>query len=105
MDTIPEVLSQKDALSGQILKELNDTLEKMVDSYVDANMAMDIPVLLYRPGQKTIIEKQNYVSGGKTLTRSVSRSFAFTYDNYFYGKKATEITDASECSLIAGSTF
>ena len=41
----------------------------MVDSYVDANMAMDIPVLLYRPGQN-YYWKQTYVSGGKTLTRS-----------------------------------
>ena len=105
MDTVPEVMSQKDALSGKIIKELNDTLEKMVDSYVDGNMAMDIPLLLYRPGQKTITEKQTYESGGRTLTRFVNRTFAFTYDNYFYGKKASEITDASECSLIAGSTF
>lgn len=91
------MISKKDELTGQILKELNDTLEKVIDTYVDNNMAMDIPLLVSRPGQKTITEKNGI--------QSVNRIFNYTYDNYFYGKKASEITEASQCGLIRGSTF
>ena len=77
----------------------------MIDEYVDTNMALDIPLLINRPGQKTITEKQTYSSGGKTLTRNVNRTFSFVYDNYFFGKKASQITSASDCSLVRGSEF
>jgi len=76
-------------------------LEKLIDSYVDNNLSLDIPVLVNRPFQKTITETQNI--GGKL--RQVSRTYNFVYDNYFYGTKAGAITTASECSLIRGSTF
>lgn len=59
VDTIPELITTKDALSGQILKEGNDTLEKIIDTYVDTNLSLDIPVLVSRPFQKTILESQN----------------------------------------------
>lgn len=101
VDTLPEIITKKDELSAQVLKELNDTLEKVIDTYVDQNMALDIPLLVSRSGQKTITENQT--SGGRT--RQVSRTFSYTYDNYFYGTKASDITDASQCSLIRGSTF
>jgi hypothetical protein len=105
VDTIPEIITKKDELSVQVIKELNDTLEKIIDTYVDQNMAMDIPILISRDGQKTIIEKESYISKGRTLTRQVNRNFNYTYDNYFYGKKASEMTGADQCSLIRGSTF
>ncbi len=97
VDTIPEMISKKDELTGQILKQLNDTLEKIIDTYIDQNMAMDIPLLASRDQKKTITEKVGL--------RWVSQVFDYTYDNYFYGKKAADITDASQCSLIRGSTF
>jgi hypothetical protein len=59
VDTIPELITTKDALTSQILKEGNDSLEKMIDSYVDNNLSLDIPVLVSRPFQKTITETQN----------------------------------------------
>lgn len=59
VDTIPELITTKDALAGQVIKESNDVLEKLIDSYVDSNLSMDIPVLVSRPGQKTITENQN----------------------------------------------
>lgn len=105
VDTIPEVISKKDELTGQILKELNTTLEKIIDSYVDENMSLDIPLLINRGGTKTISEKQTYSSGGRTLTRIVNRPFDYVYDNFIYGRKASDIKNASECSLIRGSTF
>lgn len=68
-------------------------------------MSMDIPLLISRSGKKNISEKETYKSGGRTLTRQVNRSFNYTYDNYIFGKKASEITDASDCSIIRGSIF
>ncbi|MCB9807461.1 hypothetical protein H6768_06370 [Candidatus Peribacteria bacterium] len=59
MDTIPELITTKDALSGQIIKEGNDALEKIIDDYVDSYLSLDIPVLVSRPFQKTIVETQN----------------------------------------------
>lgn len=97
VDTMPELITTKDALTGQVIKESNDALEKLIDTYVDNNLALDIPVLVSRPGQKTISERSG--------ERLVSRTYNFTYDNYFYGTKASEITNASQCSLIRGTNF
>jgi hypothetical protein len=97
VDTIPELITTKDALVGQVIKESNDALEKMIDVYIDSNLALDIPILVSRPGQKTISEKSG--------ERFVSRTYNFVYDNYFYGTKASEITNASQCSLIRGTSF
>lgn len=100
VDTMPELITKKDALTVQVLKELNDALEKAIDTHVDKNIAMDIPLLVHRPGQKTITETQTYKQDGKTRTRQVKKNFTYTYDNYFYGTKALNITDASQCSLM-----
>lgn len=69
----------------------------MIDVYIDSNLSLDIPILVNRPGQKTISEKSG--------ERFVSRTYNFVYDNYFYGTKASEITSASQCSLIRGTSF
>lgn len=58
VDTLPELITTKDALAGQIIKESNDVLEKMIDNYADANLSLDIPILVSRPAQKTIIETE-----------------------------------------------
>jgi hypothetical protein len=79
------------------LERNDDALEKMIDVYIDSNLALDIPILVSRPGQKTISEKSG--------ERFVSRTYNFVYDNYFYGTKASEITNASQCSLIRGTSF
>ncbi len=69
----------------------------MIDGYADSNLSLDIPILVSRPGQKTISERSG--------ERFVSRTYDFVYDNYFYGTKASAITSASECSLIRGTSF
>lgn len=101
MDSLPELITTKDELAGQIIKESNDVLEKMIDTYVDNNLSIDIPILVSRPTQKTVTESQ-VISGKRT---SVSRTYSFVYDNYFYGTKASEITTAESCSLNRWSTF
>lgn len=68
----------------------------MIDSYVDSNLSLDIPILLSRPLEKTITER-DIVDG---RARQVSRTYSFMYDNYFYGTQASAITSASQCSLI-----
>lgn len=97
VDTIPELITTKDALSTQIIKEGNDALEKLIDTYVEGNLSLDIPILVSRPFQKTITETDG--------RRRVTRTYNFVYDNYFYGTKANAIKSASDCSLIRGSTF
>lgn len=62
----------------------------MIDTYVDNNLSLDIPILLNRPVQKTISERD--VVDGKV--RQVSRTYNFMYDNYFYGTQASAITSA-----------
>ncbi len=69
----------------------------MIDAYADNNLSLDIPILVSRPGQKTISERSG--------ERFVSRTYNFVYDNYFYGTKASAITSASQCSLIRGTNF
>lgn len=91
------MITTKDALAGQVIKESNDALEKLIDTYADNNLSLDIPILVSRPGQKTISERSG--------ERFVSRTYNFVYDNYFYGTKASVITSASECSLIRGTNF
>jgi len=57
LDTLPELITKKDALSVQIIKESNDVLEKIIDTYVDNNLSLDIPILVSRSGKKTIQEE------------------------------------------------
>lgn len=102
---MPEIITQKDAITTQVLKETNDMLEKVIDQYVDTSMSLDIPLLVSRPGSKTISEIEYYQQGGKTRSRYVSRTYDFSYENYFYGSKASTITDARMCSLFRGSSF
>jgi hypothetical protein len=80
------LITTKDALAGQVIKESNDVLEKLIDTYADNNLSLDIPILVSRPGQKTISERSG--------ERFVNRTYNFVYDNYFYGKKASAITNA-----------
>jgi len=101
VDTIPELITKKDALTSQILKEGNNILEKIIDTYVESNLSLDIPILVSRPFQKTITE----TSGSGRNLRRVTRTYNFTYDNYFYGAKATTMSTAAECSLVRGSSF
>lgn len=84
-DTVPELIQQRDALSTQILRQANDSFEKLVNEYIEGSLSVDIPVLVKREDS--------------------SRSKLFTYTNYFFGKKANTLWDASECSLVRGSTF
>lgn len=97
VDTIPELITTKDALSAQVIKEGNDVLEKLIDTYIEGNLSLDIPILVNRPFQKTITETDG--------RRQVSRTYNFVYDNYIYGAKANTIRTASECSIVRGSTF
>jgi hypothetical protein len=46
---MPEVITQKDAITTQVIKEANDTLEALIDQYVDTSMSLDVPVLISRP--------------------------------------------------------
>lgn len=101
VDTIPELITTKDTLTSQIIKEWNDVLEKLIDSYVDSNLSLDIPILVSRPFQKTIRE----IDGSGRRAREVSRTYNFVYDNYFYGTQAHQIKSAADCSLIRGSSF
>lgn len=101
VDTIPELITTKDDLTGQIIKEWNDALEKLIDSYVDSNLSLDIPILMSRPFQKTIRETQ----GSGRNRREVSRTYNFVYDNYFYGTRANQVKSAADCSLVRGSSF
>lgn len=100
VDTIPQIITQKDALSSTIIKGANDAFEKLLDTYIDQNVAMDVPVLVSRTVQKKFSELEQYQSGGKVQNRTVSRQLMFTYDNYFYGQKASDIKSASECGLV-----
>lgn len=97
VDTIPELITTKDALSTQVIKEGNDALEKLIDTYVDTTLSLDIPILVSRPFQKTITETEG--------RRRQTRTYNFVYDNYIYGAKANTIKTAADCSLIRGSTF
>lgn len=101
VDTIPELVTTKDALAAQVIKESNDVLERLIDTYTDTNLSLDIPILVSRPAQKTIVENEKI--NGKV--RQVSRTYNFVYDNYFYGTQASTITSAAQCSLIRGSSF
>lgn len=97
VDTIPELITTKDTLSTQVIKEGNDALEKLIDTYVDTTLSLDIPILVSRPFQKTVTETEG--------RRRQTRTYNFVYDNYIYGAKANTIKTAADCSLIRGSTF
>lgn len=85
VDTMPELIQKRDAISSQVLREINDSLEKIVDDYVIGSLSIDIPVLVSR--------------------NKSAQSENFIYTNYFFGKKASSIKDASECSLLRWSSF
>jgi hypothetical protein len=80
VDTMPELIQERDIISSQILREVNDSFEKVVNDYIEGSLSVDMPVLVKR---------------SKT-----ARSESFTYTNYFFGNKASNIKDASECSIL-----
>lgn len=79
------MIQERDTLSTRILKEANDSFEKLVDEYIEGSLSVNIPVLVSR--------------------NTSARGENFTYTNYFFGKKADTLSSAAECTLIRGSTF
>jgi len=81
LDMMPQLIQQRDVISSQILWEANDAFEKIVNNYIEWSLSLDIPVLVSRSNND------------------------FSYTNYFLGKKASLLQDASECSILRGSSF
>lgn len=49
VDTMPELIQQRDKLSTQILQQINTTFETVINDYIERAMSVDIPVLVSRP--------------------------------------------------------
>ncbi|MDD3145600.1 MAG: hypothetical protein PHV23_05865, partial [Candidatus Gracilibacteria bacterium] len=83
VDFIPYLISALDIVNDQIIKELNDDLELEIDKLVENGLSrkIAIPVTF------------NYID------ESVNE----TYENYLFGKKASTITTAEQCSFYRGS--
>ncbi len=48
VDTMPELIQERDKLSTQILQQTNTTFETLINDYIERAMSVDIPVLVSR---------------------------------------------------------
>jgi hypothetical protein len=48
VDTMPELIQQRDKLSTQMLQQVNATLENIINDYIERAMSVDIPILVSR---------------------------------------------------------
>nr|MDD3720153.1 VCBS repeat-containing protein [Candidatus Gracilibacteria bacterium] len=81
-DLVPFLVSVIDLISEEVIKNANDDLENTIDNVVKNGLSRKIPIF------------ESY----KT-TNMCGR----TYTNYFYGKKASTLTGATDCSIYRGS--
>ena len=48
VDTMPELIQQRDKLSTKMLQQVNTTFETVINDYIERAMSVDIPVLVSR---------------------------------------------------------
>lgn len=76
VDTMPELIQERDDISSHMLRQVNDSFEKAINDYIEGSLSVDIPVLVSR------------------------NESGFAYINYFLGQKAANLTQADQCSLL-----
>lgn len=88
LDSVPIAATSADNLANGIIKNANDAITEALTPYFQ-DLAVPAPILTeYTHAQR---RDQNDVTYSPDW---------FTYDNYFAGKKASDITTAQDCSLI-----
>jgi hypothetical protein len=89
-DVAPVLISKRDEFMKRVLKDSNTVLENSIDQLVKTGLSRDIALATdVRAGQ---------TSTGTNVLPPV-------YQNYLFGKQASSITSAKECSIVRGSTL
>ncbi len=104
-DLSPVLISKRDAFMKRVLKDGNTVVENMIDGLVKNGLSRDIalPVSMKMETTKTT----TVVSGtGDSATSAKSNSTSTAiYNNYYFGKKASDVSSARECSIVRGSSL
>ena len=85
MDMPPFIISVLDQVSAELVKNVNDSLERDITSIVTGGLARDIAIPTHNTNAGSL-------QGGASLCRGVNTFF-------FYGTPAANITNASQCSI------
>lgn len=88
------LISKRDKFVERALKDANTAVENAIDSLVKTGLSQDIAL-------PVAIKVKNYDTAGKEDYSEI----APVYQNYLYGKTASGITNAKECSIVRGSSL
>ncbi len=94
-DIAPVMVSKRDEFMKRVLKDSNTVVENMIDGLVKNGLSRDLAIPVSMSGS-TI---------GSSTTSGGQAPSAVLYQNYYFGKKASEITSARECSIVRGSSL
>ena len=84
VDMIPFLISALDEVNAQIVKNVSYELEKEIDTIVENGLSRNIAIPL-------------------DIQATGAGSCGVTHTNFLYGKQASLITNASECTIYRGS--
>ncbi|PID86452.1 hypothetical protein CSB08_00530 [Candidatus Gracilibacteria bacterium] len=83
VDSPSFIISTLDTVNTEVIKSINNELEEQIDNLVKSGLSRKIAI-------PTVI--------------SIQQGCGKKYTNILYGKQASKITNASECSIYRGST-
>ena len=85
VDMIPFLISALDEVNDQITKNVSQDIESQIDDIIENGLSRNIAIPV-------------------SIETSGSRWCTQTHTNFLYGMQASEIQNASECSIYRGST-
>ncbi|MDD2745687.1 MAG: VCBS repeat-containing protein, partial [Candidatus Gracilibacteria bacterium] len=116
-DIAPVLISKRDEFMKRVIKDTNTVLEDSIDQLVKNGLSRDIAI----PTSVKVTKTDNrYTStsqaedplnpfapraNGRSKTNTATDNDPPIYYNYYFGKAASTITSARECSIVRGSTL
>jgi hypothetical protein len=89
------LISKRDEFMKRVIKDSNTAIENSIDSLVQNGLASNIAIPV-----------DFKLSGSGFLgSNTISTETPSTYQNYYFGKQASSITKAQECSIVRGSSL
>lgn len=94
-DIAPVLISKRDEFMKRVIKDSNSAVENSIDSLVQNGLASNIAI-------PVDIKLSMLGSAGAS---SITTQTPSVYQNYYFGKQASSISKAQECSIVRGSTL
>ena len=98
---IPFLVTVLDLVNDEVIKDLNNGIEEEIDDYVRNNLSKNIVIPVSHSRASSY--SSSTIGEGENATTTTRASCGFTHTNFYYGKIASSITSAEECSIYRWS--